>query len=82
MRVEHAKDIAAAVQKAKNSKKPFIIDAVVSGGEVSFPPHISIKQVLGFSRSKVKEGMLAMSGDAKQWKNLSEEIETTIGKLL
>lgn len=82
VRVEHAKDIAAAVQMAKNSTKPFIIDAVVTGGEVSFPPHITLKQVLGFGRSKVKEGVLAISGNARQWQNLSEEIETTIGKLL
>ncbi|MEO7080779.1 MAG: thiamine pyrophosphate-dependent enzyme [Flavobacteriales bacterium] len=81
IRVEHAEDIEAAVQMAKNSTKPFIIDAVVSGGEVSFPPHISWKQVFGFGRSKIKEAALAVSGNAKQWKNLSEEIETSIDKL-
>ena len=81
IRVEHAKDIEAAVQMAKNSTKPFIIDAVVSGGEVSFPPHISWKQVFGFGRSKIKEAALAVSGNVKQWKNLSEEIETSIDKL-
>ncbi|MEO8734413.1 MAG: thiamine pyrophosphate-dependent enzyme [Flavobacteriales bacterium] len=81
VRVEHAKDIEAAVEMAKRSTKPFIIDAVVSGGEVSFPPHISWKQVLGFGRSKIKETALAVSGDAAQWKNLSEEIETSIDKL-
>ena len=82
VRVTHAKDIGAAISMAKNSSKPFIIDAVVSGGEVAFPPHITLKQVLGFGRAKVKEGALAISGDAKQWKNLSEEIESMIGKLL
>ena len=81
VRVTHAKDIEAAVVKAKRSTKPFIIDAVVSGGEVSFPPHISWKQVFGFGRSKIKEAELAISGDSKQWKNLSEEIETSIDKL-
>lgn len=82
IRVEHAKDIQAAIVMAKNSTKPFIIDAVVSGGEVSFPPHISWKQILGFGRSKVKEAVLAVSGNAKQWQNLSEEIETSIDKLV
>lgn len=81
VRVEHAKDIEAAVEMAKRSTKPFIIDAVVSGGEVSFPPHITWKQVLGFGRSKLKEAGLAISGDPKQWQNLSEEIETSIDKL-
>jgi thiamine pyrophosphate-dependent acetolactate synthase large subunit-like protein len=81
VRVEHARDIEAAVELAKRSTKPFIIDAVVSGGEVSFPPHISWKQVLGFGRSKIKEAALAVSGNAAQWKNLSEEIGTTIDRL-
>jgi len=81
VRVEHAKDIDAAVELAKNSSGPFIIDAMVSGGEVSFPPHISLKQVLGFGRSKVKEATLAATGNAAQWKNLAEEIETSIDKL-
>lgn len=81
IRVEHAKDIEAAVAMAKNSAKPFIIDAVVSGGEVSFPPHITWKQVLGFGRSKVAEAALAVSGNSTQWKNLSEEIEANLHKL-
>lgn len=81
VRVTHAKDIEDAVEQAKRSTKPFIIDAVVSGGEVSFPPHISWKQIFGFGRSKIKEAELAISGDSKQWKNLSEEIETSIDKL-
>lgn len=81
IRVEHAKDIASAVAMAKHASKPFIIDAVVSGGEISFPPHITLKQVFGFGRSKLEEGALAITGDAKQWKNLSEEIETTIDRM-
>ena len=81
VRVEHAKDVAAAIEQAKRSKVPFIIDAVVSGGELSFPPNITFKQMLGFGKSKVKEAALAISGDAEQWKNLSEEITTTLDKL-
>lgn len=81
IRVQHASDIEAAVAMAKASDKPFIIDAVVSGGELSFPPHISWKQVLGFGRSKVEEAALAASGNRRQWRNLSEEIETTLQQL-
>lgn len=81
IRVEHAKDIEAAIAQAKRSNKPFIIDAVVSGGELSFPPHISLKQVFGFGRSKVREAALAASGNAAQWKNLEEEIRTTLDQL-
>lgn len=81
VRVTHAKDIEAAVGMAKRSVKPFIIDAVVSGGEVSLPPHITWRQVLGFGRSKFHEARLAISGDPKQWSNLSEEIRTSMDKL-
>ncbi len=81
IRVEHAKDIDVAIAQAKNSKLPFIIDAVVSGGELSFPPHITLKQMLGFGRSKVHEATLAASGNAAQWKNLAEEIATSLDRL-
>lgn len=82
VRVEHAKDIEAAIEQAKRSTKPFIIDAVVSSGEVAFPPHITWKQVLGFGGSKIKEAALAISGNEAQWKNLSAEITTTIDRAL
>ncbi|MBS1937496.1 MAG: hypothetical protein JSS84_06760 [Bacteroidetes bacterium] len=81
VRVQHAKDIAAAVAMAKASDKPFIIDAVVSGGELSFPPHITWKQVLGFGKSKVEEAAMAASGNHRQWRNLSEELEATLRQL-
>lgn len=81
IRVEHARDIDAAVALAKQSTKPFIIDAVVSSGEISFPPHISLKQVFGFGRSKLREASLAISGNAAQWKNLEEEIANTVDRL-
>jgi thiamine pyrophosphate-dependent acetolactate synthase large subunit-like protein len=81
VRVEHAKDIEAAVAAAKRSDKPFIIDAVVSRGEVALPPHISLKEVFGFGRSKVKEATLAASGDSAQWRNLAEEIKASLDRL-
>ncbi|WP_051638333.1 thiamine pyrophosphate-dependent enzyme [Maribacter sp. Hel_I_7] len=76
VRVEHAKDIDAAVLQAKNSKKPFIIDAVVSSGALSLPPHIGIKEAIGFGTSKLKEVGQVISGDKKQWGNLKKELQS------
>ncbi len=74
IRVEKGDDIEAAILKAKNSKKPFIIDAVVNSGELSFPPHIGLKEILGFGSSKIKEAAQVITGDKKQWNNLKKEL--------
>jgi len=76
VRVTHAKDIEAAILKAKDSKKPFIIDAVVNSGELSLPPHIGWKEAIGFGTSKIKEAGQVISGDKKQWENLKKELES------
>ncbi len=76
VRVEHAKDIRAAIQQAKNSTKPFIIDAVVNSGELSLPPHIGIKEALTFGSSKLKEAGQVISGDKSQWQNIKKELQS------
>ncbi|WFO16644.1 thiamine pyrophosphate-dependent enzyme [Cellulophaga baltica 4] len=76
VRVEHAKDIGAAIQQAKNSTKPFIIDAVVSSGELSLPPHIGLKQAIGFGTAKVKEVAQVITGDKSQWENIKKELQS------
>ena len=75
VRVEHAEDVEKAIIMAKNSKKPFIIDAVVNPGELAMPPHIGMKQVKGFGTSKVKEILQIISGDKDQWDNLKKELQ-------
>lgn len=74
IRVEKAEDIEKAVLMAKNSTKPFIIDAVVNSGELALPPHIGISEALGFGTSKVKEVFQVVTGDKKQWDNLKKEL--------
>ena len=76
IRVEHAKDIEQAIRMAKNSTKPFIIDAVVSSGELSLPPHIGVKEAWGFGTSKLKEVAQIISGDGQQWDNLKKELNS------
>lgn len=81
IRVEHAKDIKAAIQSAIDSPKPFIIDAVTTAGELSLPPGISLHQAWGFGKSKVKEILLSIGGDSAQSKNLMDEIKAFFHKL-
>ncbi|MDO7136327.1 thiamine pyrophosphate-dependent enzyme [Algibacter lectus] len=76
VRVEHARDIDAAIIQAKHSKKPFIIDAVVSSGALSLPPHIGVKEAIGFGTSKLKEVGQVITGDKDQWQNLKKELQS------
>ncbi len=75
IRVTHASEIEKAIILAKHSKKPFIIDAVVSSGALALPPHIGWKEVMGFGTSKMKEVGQIISGDRKQWENLKKELK-------
>ncbi|OYP32975.1 thiamine pyrophosphate-dependent enzyme [Rhodopirellula sp. MGV] len=74
IRVEHACDIEAAIQQAKAADGPFVIDAVVSSGELMMPPKIGMDQVTGMAASKIKQTMMAISGDQKQWDMMTEEL--------
>lgn len=74
IRVEHAADAASAVERAKAATSPIVIDAVVSDGELMMPPHIEAGQVAGMASSKVKQALMALSGDGDQWNNLKEEL--------
>lgn len=75
IRVEHAHDIEKAILQAKKSTKPFIIDAVVNSGELALPPHLGLKEVIGFGTSKAKEVAQIISGDKGQWDNLKKELK-------
>lgn len=78
IRVEHAKDIVPAVEQAIASDKPFIIDAIVSPGELTMPPQIEFSQAWGFGISKVKEAMLGIEGDHEQWKGWRDEFMANV----
>lgn len=72
----HAADVEAAIIQAKQSKKPFLIDAVVSSGELMMPPLIQMDQAVGMTESNLKQAMMALSGDHQQWQHIWEEIAT------
>jgi pyruvate dehydrogenase (quinone) len=78
VRVEHARDIVPAIERAIASPKPFIIDAIVSPGELTMPPHIEIKEAWGFGMSKVKEGLMALKGDHDVWKQWRDEFRANV----
>ncbi|MDC0362431.1 thiamine pyrophosphate-dependent enzyme, partial [Halioglobus sp.] len=48
VRVEHAADIVPAIEQAIASDKPFIIDAIVSSGELVMPPPHQNRRSVGF----------------------------------
>ncbi len=75
VRVEHAADIVPAIQQAIASDKPFIIDAIVSSGELSMPPHIGAEEFYGFGISKIKEGILGIKGDHRVWQEWRDEFK-------
>ena len=74
--IAHADDVESAVLQAKAATAPFVIDAVVSDGELSLPPKIQAEQVVGFAESKAKQVFMALSGDHEQWENIKEELAT------
>lgn len=78
IRVEHAADVVPAIDQAIASRKPFIIDAIVSPGELTMPPHIEVSQVWGFGVSKVKEAMLGLRGDHAVWKGWRDEFRANL----
>lgn len=78
VRVEHAEDIVPAIEKANASDKPFIIDAIVSSGELVMPPEIEIDEAWGFGMSKVKEGLIGIKGDHSVWKEWRDEFMAKI----
>lgn len=78
VRVEHASDIVPAIEQALASPKPFLIDAVVSPGELTMPPTITMEEAWGFGISKVKEAIMGIQGDHAQWKAWRDEFKANI----
>ena len=78
IRVEHAADIPGAIDEAIASPKPFIIDAIVSPGELTMPPSIKLEQAFGFGISKVKEGLIGLKEDHTVWKSWRDEFRANV----
>lgn len=75
IKINQAGELVSALEQAKKSKKPFIIDAVVNSGEISLPPKITIEEATNFGLSKAREILKGLKGDKKQWENIKNQIE-------
>lgn len=78
--VTENEDIIPAIEQAQKSKKPFILNAHVTGGELSLPPHIDFVQAKNFGISKMKELLKAAKGDKAQWENIKNEVRAYLDK--
>lgn len=78
IRVEKADQIIPAIEAALRSDKPFLIEAMVSAGEISLPPSITKKEAWGFGTSKIREILLAIKGDEEQWDAIKEELKSSV----
>jgi pyruvate dehydrogenase (quinone) len=78
VRVEHAKDIVPAVEQALASDKPFIIEAMVSPGELTMPPTITVDEAFGFGISKIKEALMGLRGDHEIWDVWRDEFKANV----
>jgi len=78
IKVEHAAEIEPAIQRAVREPGPVVIDALVTPGELTMPPHVTLKEAWGFGLSKLKEGLLGLRGDHAQWENWRRELEANL----
>jgi thiamine pyrophosphate-dependent acetolactate synthase large subunit-like protein len=78
VRVEHAADIVPAIEAAIAYDGPYLIDAVVSPGELTMPPRITLDEAWGFGSSKFKEALLALRGEHDQWQGWRDEFKANM----
>jgi pyruvate dehydrogenase (quinone) len=79
-RVESAADIVPAVEAAIAHDGPFLIDAVVSPGELTMPPHLDFAMAWGFGLSKAKEALIGIRGEHEQWNGWRDELRANLRK--
>lgn len=73
VRVEHVDQIVPAIERAIAADGPFLIHAIVSAGELSMPPHITLAEGWGFGISKAREALMGLKGDHEVWKSWRDE---------
>jgi thiamine pyrophosphate-dependent acetolactate synthase large subunit-like protein len=80
VRVEKAADIVPAIEAAIAHDGPFLIDAVVSPGELTMPPHLDFEQAWGFGLSKAREALIGLRGEHEQWAGWRDELKANLRK--
>jgi pyruvate dehydrogenase (quinone) len=78
-RIESGADVAPVLDAATGASGPFLIDAVVSPGILSLPPHIALDHAWGFGMAKRSEAPLfAREGDHAEWDNWKQETDAEL----
>lgn len=80
VRVEKNADIIPAIEAAIAHDGPFLIDAVVSPGELTMPPHLDFEMAWGFGLSKAKEALIGVKGEHEQWEGWRDELKANLHK--
>jgi pyruvate dehydrogenase (quinone) len=62
-KAEKPGELQDAISKALNANGPAIIDCVVSADELPNLPHIDLERVANFAKAKIKETILAFTGE-------------------
>ena len=78
--MEHAADIVPAIEAAIAHDGPFVIDAVVSPGELTMPPHIDFERPGASGLSKAKEALIGVRGEHEQWTGWRDELKANLHK--
>jgi pyruvate dehydrogenase (quinone) len=62
-KAEQPGELHDAIHKAFNANGPAIVDCVVSADELPNLPHIDLERVANFAKAKIKETILAFTGE-------------------
>jgi pyruvate dehydrogenase (quinone) len=62
-KAEKPGELHDAIGKALNANGPAIVDCVVSADELPNLPHIELERVENFAKAKIKETILAFTGE-------------------
>jgi len=71
-------DIVRAIEQARESDKPFILNAYVESGEIALLPQIELEQIKKFGLAKIKEAVKAVKGDKREWNNIKSEVRSLL----
>jgi len=78
LQISTPSEVLPALEKASNSNVPFVIDAKVNGLEIPMPPHLSLKEVVKLTETKLKQIAAGATGDKRQLNYLIAQLKAMI----
>ena len=76
--VAGAAESGPALKRAKASSSPFVLNALVSSGEIPMPPHLSVKDALTLTKTKLKQTFAGIKGQKSQFEYMKSQLEAMI----